>query len=132
MKKLLAAAVLGALSLMPIGCGKVYNSSSFDPSIYGTSGGGTTGSTTFLAAKTIINENCATCHTHPSHQAWAGMGEADFIAQGLVTPGSLTGSMIYTKIQGNRTGIAGNMPDGGTLLTGAQLDTMEAWITGIH
>ena len=127
MNKLLAAGIVLAACLPPLGCGKVYNSSTYDAFTYGSAGG----TAQFLAAKDIIKNNCATCHTHPSHQAWAGMSEKDFITQNYVVAGNLAGSQLYTKIQGNRTGIAGNMPEGGTPLTSAQLDTMEAWILNI-
>jgi uncharacterized membrane protein len=112
---------------MPAGCGKIYNSSTFDSSTYGV----TTGSAQFLAAKAVINTHCSTCHTRASHEAWAGMGEADFVSQGLVTPRSLEGSSIYTKIMGNRTAITGNMPQGGAPLNDEELTVMENWIQGM-
>lgn len=126
MKSLLAAGLILMASLIPLGCGKVYNSSTYDASTYGSADG----SATFLAAKATINTSCANCHTRPSHQAWSGMSEKEFIAQGLIKPGNLAASSLYTKIQGNRTMISGNMPAGGSLLTGAELDKMEAWIMG--
>lgn len=128
MNRRLALTALTTLALLaPLGCGKVYNSSTYDATTYGSA----TGSAQFLAAQAIIKENCASCHTRPSHQAWAGLSEADYISQGLVKAGSLTGSMLYTKILGNSTGIAGNMPDGGTPLTADQLTTIETWILNI-
>jgi len=108
-------------------CGKVYNSSTYDASAYGAA----TGSANFLAAQAIIKANCAICHVQPSHQAWGGMSEADFISQGLVKPGDLAGSLLYTKIQGNRSGVAGDMPQGGTPLTSDQITVIETWILNI-
>lgn len=127
MNKVLAAALMSLALLTPLACGKVYNSSTYDASTYGTADG----TAQFLAAKAIINTSCASCHTRPSHEAWAGMDEAAFVSQGLIKGGSLENSVLYTKIQGNRTAIPGNMPDGGTLLTSAELDTLEAWILSV-
>ncbi|MBK9323588.1 MAG: hypothetical protein IPM97_11715 [Bdellovibrionaceae bacterium] len=127
MNKLITAVTLMLLFLGPIGCGKVYNSSTYDASTYGSADG----SAQFLAAKTIIKNSCANCHTRPSHEAWSGMSEKDFISKGLVAAGNLAGSSLYTKIQGNRTSTPGNMPDGGSLLTGSELDTLESWILNI-
>lgn len=125
--KLFAIGTTTLALLASMGCGKVYNSDTYDATTYGNS----TGTPQFLAAKEIIVAKCASCHTRPSHAAWAGTDEAGFISQGLIKAQDLAGSMLYTKIQGNRTGIAGNMPFGGTPLTDAELDTMEAWIMSI-
>jgi uncharacterized membrane protein len=123
-----ASRILLLISLLsPLGCGKIYNSSTFDSSTYGV----TTGSTQFLAAKVIINQNCASCHSRASHAAWAGMSEAAFISQGIVVPRSLEGSSLYTKILGNRTATVGNMPQGGAALSDDELTTIENWILGI-
>jgi len=123
-----ALAALTTLALLsPLGCGKVYNSSTYDATSYGSADG----SPQFLAAQAIIKADCAACHTRPSHQAWAGMSEADYINQGLIKPGNLSGSSLYTKILGNRTSIPGNMPDGGTPLTAEELTTIENWILNI-
>ncbi len=127
MRKLLTASLTALSFFSPLGCGKVYNSSTYDAATYGSA----TGSAKFLAAKQIINTSCASCHTRASHQAWAGMSEQDFITQGLVKVGNLSGSTIYTKILGNRTSTPGNMPDGGTPLTATELTTIEDWILGI-
>ncbi len=127
MNKILATGFLIFSSLAPVACGKVYNSSTYDASTYGSADG----TPQFLAAKTIIKNSCASCHTRPSHEAWAGMSEKDFLTQGLIKAGNLAGSSLYTKIQGNRTSTPGNMPDGGSLLTGAELDTLENWILNI-
>jgi mono/diheme cytochrome c family protein len=120
---------LGLALLAPLSCGKVYNSSSYDSDIYGEGGGGTP---EFQAAQAILRDNCATCHTQASHQTWGNISEAQFIAQGLVVPGSLSGSQLYTKIAGNSTGIAGNMPPSGGNLNSTQLQTIETWINNIQ
>lgn len=128
MNRRLALTALTTLAfLAPLGCGKVYNSSTYDASTYGSSDG----SAQFLAAQAIIKDNCASCHTRPSHAAWAGLSEADYISQGLIKAGNLTGSTLYTKILGNRTSTPGNMPDGGTPLTSDQITTIENWILNI-
>jgi mono/diheme cytochrome c family protein len=129
MTKLISNALFIAGLLIPLGCGKVYNSSTYDSSTYGS--GGSTGSALFLAAKAVIDQHCSICHTQASHMAWAGMGEQDFVSRGLVTPGSLESSVLYTKISGNRTAINGNMPQGGAPLSSSELDILEAWIQGI-
>lgn len=127
MTKLLRAGLTTLALLTPLACGKVYNSSTYDATAYGSADG----SPQFLAAQAIIKTSCAGCHTRPSHQAWAGMNEQDYINQGLIKPGNLSGSTLYTKILGNRTSTPGNMPDGGTPLTANELTTLENWILNI-
>jgi mono/diheme cytochrome c family protein len=127
MKRLILAALTTLSLLAPLGCGKVYNSSTYDAKTYGSADG----SAQFLAAQAIIKSNCASCHTRPSHQAWAGYSENDYINQGLIKAGNLSGSTLYTKILGNRTSTPGNMPDGGTPLTSDQLTAIENWILNI-
>ncbi|WP_413294339.1 hypothetical protein ACLSU7_04425 [Bdellovibrio sp. HCB185ZH] len=127
--KLVLSAILGLALLTPLSCGKAYNSSSYDADIYGEGGGGTPA---FQAAQAILRDRCATCHTQASHQTWGNISEAQFIAQGLVSPGSLSGSQLYTKIAGNSTGIPGNMPPSGGNLSSTELQTIEMWILNIQ
>ena len=127
MKAKVQTALILAGLFLPSACGKVYNSSSYDALIYKT----VDGTPQFLEAKKVIDTHCAVCHTRPSHQAWAGMNEADFINQNYIVAGSLEDSILYTKIQGNRTTTAGNMPETGSPLNSTELDTLEAWILNI-
>lgn len=128
MTKLVLSAVLGLALLTPLSCGKTYNSSSYDADIYGEGGGGTPA---FQAAQAILRDKCATCHTQASHASWGNISASQFVALGLVTAGSLTGSQLYTKITGNSTGIPGNMPVGGANLSSTELQTIETWILGM-
>ncbi|WP_413578300.1 hypothetical protein ACLVWU_07135 [Bdellovibrio sp. HCB290] len=123
----LTSIVLGLALLAPLSCGQSYNSSYYDADIYGEGGGGTP---EFQAAQAILRTECATCHAQASHQSWGNISEAQFISLGLVSPGNLSGSQLYTKIRNNTTGIVGNMPQSSTLST-AQIQTIETWILGI-
>ncbi|WP_413581179.1 hypothetical protein [Bdellovibrio sp. HCB288] len=123
----LTTIVLGLALLAPLSCGQSYNSSYYDADIYGEGGGGTPA---FQAAQAILRTECATCHTQASHQSWGNISEAQFIALGLVSPGNLSGSQIYTKLRGNSVNSTGNMPPSYSL-SNSQIQTIETWILGI-
>ncbi|WP_413587252.1 hypothetical protein [Bdellovibrio sp. HCB274] len=124
---LLTSIVLGLALLAPLSCGQSYNSSYYDADIYGEGGGGTP---QFQAAQAILRTECATCHTQASHQSWGNISEAQFISLGLVSPGSLSGSLLYTKLRNNSVNSTGNMPQAYALST-TQIQTIETWILGI-
>lgn len=126
MKKLWTATFATVMVLIPTGCSKVYNSSSYDAQTYAPPVTG--GSPQFTAVKAILDSKCINCHTN-YHASWAGYDSAAYVSAGLVTPSSLPSSLIYTKLAGNRTGTGGqNMPDGAAALSGTELDAFEAWI----
>ena len=67
---------------------------------------------------------CVNCHTG-THAAWGAYGVSDFVAQGLVIPGSAATSPIYEQTS------SGSMPLDNPLLTPAQLTTLQTWINGL-
>ena len=107
-------------------CGKIDNSSSTDKSLYGAIID--TGSSDFLAVKTMIRNSCISCHAE-----WNSYTSADFIASGLVVIANATASKLYYRNQ-NATSGAGprNMPNGGqAALTEAELIIMTNWINSL-
>jgi mono/diheme cytochrome c family protein len=89
-----------------------------------------TADTPFGRAQAIILTNCATCH---HHQQWNHFQESDFIAKGLVDPGSENGSLLYQRLIGaNVPGVdPGDMPETGDPLTTVELQTIATWIDQI-
>lgn len=116
-------------ALVIVSCdGPVENSSTTDMSQYGNIQD--SGTPAFLAAKTIIRRDCAFCHRHAG---WNSYQEADFVANGLVTPGDVNSSQVYYR---NTNALSGpgpkNMPSGGYPAIGAtDLETIATWINGI-
>lgn len=109
--------------VLPIGCGKPYNSSSSDAEKYGVTAVGTTNFQTMMK---VVTNKCVSCH-----QAYGNYGEAEFVSNGLVVARSLSGSKLYYKIRGNKTAVAGNMPPSESLST-EEINTFETWIMGIN
>ncbi len=105
------------------GCGKVRNSSSNDASIYGSS---VTGSANFLEARTVLAASCFSCHSN-----WANYNESQFVSANLVRANSLLNSSLYTRIRGNDTGIAGDMPQSNPNLSNDDMAKIKQWIQGI-
>lgn len=97
-------------------CGNVKNSSSSDATTYATS------ESKFAAAKAILASKCFACHS------WSSYTEANFVADGLVKKKDPANSTLYTRIRGNDLGIAGDMPQSGSDLTAAEVQTMKSWI----
>jgi uncharacterized membrane protein len=104
-------------------CGKLQNSNTSDANLYGTTVSGTSN---FQNARTILSNKCFSCHAN-----WSGYSETQFVTSGYVVSGSTTESILYTRIRGNDTGTAGDMPVSGSNLTTDEIATMKAWIQGI-
>ena len=119
MKKIIA--VLG-LSVI-FGCGRSpYNSSTSDALKYGSTVSGTAN---FLAARTVMLSSCFACHG-----SWSAWTEAEFVSNGRVVATSLADSILYTRIRGNSTGVAGNMPQNGSL-SSEDIVVIKNWILGM-
>lgn len=101
-------------------CGKVKNSSSADAASAG-------GSDEFVAAKQIIAEKCLSCHS-----SWTSYSEADYVSKRLVSKKSPNNSDLYTRIRGNDSGIAGDMPEGQPNLSQTDMSIIKKWISGIQ
>jgi uncharacterized membrane protein len=104
-------------------CGKLQNSNTSDASLYGSAISGTSN---FQSARTILSNKCFSCHAN-----WSAYTETQYVSAGLVVAGSTTGSTLYTRIRGNDTGTAGDMPISGANLTTDEVTTMKTWIQGI-
>ena len=107
-------------------CGKIENSSSIDGSLYGNYTD--SGSPNFLATKNAMKPSCFVCHG-----AWKSYTEQDFIASGLVTPGSAANSKLYFR---NALATSGggpkNMPQSGyPPISAGDLSIMEQWINAL-
>lgn len=113
---------LGVLIGSLLGCGKSINSSSTDKSLYGFTN---TGGTQFRIAFPILAKNCIYCHAHSD---WANYNEGDFITNGKIIANDPTQSSIYYKLTGNDSGISGNMPLGGSAMTGDEIAAIKSWV----
>lgn len=94
-----------------------------DAGLYGSD---VTGSTAFQTARTIMANQCFTCHGD-----WAAFAETDFVTSGRVVAGDPNGSLLYTKIRGNDSGTAGDMPLGKSDLTAEEIASIKSWIAGM-
>lgn len=111
----LSAVIVGLL----IGCLQTENSSSLDANFYGET------DIEFAAVKTVIYENCSSCHLYHS------MTVSEMVDLGLVVLGDAQGSSLYYRIK-NSNGINGpkDMPLVGTI-NPAELSLIENWINGL-
>jgi cytochrome c553 len=99
------------------------NSTAYDASLYGPPTIAPGSSQNFTSAQALIVQNCATCHEHSS---WSTYQEQDYINNGYVVAGNLSGSAIWTNLAAN----GGEMPQGGSL-SASQVDVLQTWILGI-
>ncbi|HEX4923059.1 MAG TPA: hypothetical protein VFV50_03200 [Bdellovibrionales bacterium] len=124
------AAILILLSMLSVSCLQTYNSSTSDPTRYGTGGGGDSspGGQRFSAAYTIVRNECLGCHNHGFENFTT---EQQFIDAGYAVAGQITQSLLYLSLRGN--GIDGSrqdMPQGGAL-SATELTTIREWIEQI-
>lgn len=105
-----------------IGCGPIYNTSYSDEEKYGKA---LVGTEAYRAAQAVIINKCAGCHG-----AWAGWLEADYITNRKVERRSPINSILYTRVNGNDTEIAGDMPPSGPI-TNEEVITIRNWILGM-
>ena len=109
--------------ISPISCGRnPYNSSTSDALKYGST---VSGSSQFLAARVVMLNSCFACHG-----SWSAWSESEFISNGRVVSRSLTDSILYTRIRGNSTQYAGDMPQNGSL-SSEDIVAIKNWILGM-
>lgn len=115
-----------ALVLLLAACGKIDNSSSTDKNLYGTITD--TGSSDFLAVKTMLRSSCISCHPE-----WNSYTDTDFVTGGLVVAANASASKLYYRNQVATMGPGPkNMPSGGQVaLTDAELAIMISWINSL-
>jgi uncharacterized membrane protein len=102
-----------------------YNSSSQDDSVYTETVIETGGDPNFSAAFSIIQTQCASCH---SHSSWNNLNSnALWLASGYVIKGQASNSVLIQKTFQNGTG---NMPPSNTL-SSTDFNTLKTWINNI-
>ncbi len=121
MQKINRYSIATVAVVLLVGCGKVRNSSTNDPNVYGS---GVTGSASFLSARGVLAINCMSCHAN-----WSSYSEQDYRNKFLVVQGDPVNSLIYYRIRGNDVGIPGDMPDGGRPnLSTEDMKKIKDWI----
>lgn len=115
MKPVLLSIILAALFM---GCLQAENSSSLDE-FYGET------DTDFAAVKSVIYENCSSCHMYHS------MSVDMLVDAGLIILGDAANSPLYYRIK-NSLGVNGpkNMPTVGTI-NPTELMLIESWISSL-
>lgn len=98
------------------------NSFSKDLALYGVSSGGTAA---FIALKTVLQSNCASCHSD-----FVSYTEEEWVDNGYVIRGDADNSSLYQRLRGSNTGGPENMPPDSTLTTD-EISVVNAWITGL-
>lgn len=111
---------LASIIFILCSCGKVKNSSSSDAASAG-------GSDEFIAAKQVLADKCLSCHS-----SWTSYSETDFVNKKLVSKKSPNNSDLYTRIRGNDSGIAGDMPQGQPNISQTEMTALKKWISGIN
>jgi hypothetical protein len=101
------------------------NSNSFDIQQYGSTT--ISGSTNFQAAYPILQNRCASCHTHSS---WASYKtEEAWIASGYVVAGSADNSQVINRLFNYSS--SGDMPKDGGPLPQSEYDVLVNWTDNI-
>lgn len=107
----------------------------FDSSLLGTSNGPeeSVGPTPqFLAAKSVIDAKCLSCHSSDNFGNFQNLTQAQFIQKGFVIPKNLAASRIYYRLSGATTGPGPrNMPQG-TTMTQNEVEIIATWINSIE
>lgn len=119
--------ILSFVLLLLNACGKVENSSSQDAVLYTDTT--VEGGEAFQKIRTVLATKCFTCHSHTS---WKAYSEAQFFSNNLASSGSLSGSMIYYRLIGAKSGAGPkDMPESGAAFTSDEITLMENWILGL-
>ena len=123
MKKFNVSLLAGSLFFFLSACLQTQNSSSQDGEQFEEQ---PTGNPAFLAARTVIANNCADCH------GYHNQSQEQLISTNFVIPGDPEASMIFYRIK-NSSGSQGpkNMPQTGEL-SEAELQIIFDWIDGIE
>jgi len=101
---------------------KLDSSSSDDADLFGTPPGG---SPQFVAARAILVERCAHCHS-----SFAGLSAQEWAVSGYVVPGAPAVSPLFQRLRGAQVTGPRNMPADSSL-TSAEIQTLSDWIASI-
>lgn len=110
----------------------------FDPTVIGGVGnipisGNTPSSSSpqFLAAKSVIDSSCLSCHNNSNVGDFRNLTQNQYIQKGLIIPKDPTNSKMYYRLNGALSGPGPKtMPQGGSL-TPAQVQAVADWINSI-
>lgn len=122
-KKYFVFNIFSLLLIISSGCAEVYNSSSTDKLIYGSS---VTGGAKFQTARIGILNKCSKCHAF--YGTW---NETQFFSDAKygVSRANPSQSPLYCHARGNDTCGPGDMPMSGSDMTEAELTKVKEWIT---
>ena len=115
-----SALLIGISCIVFLGCGKVRNSSSAD-------GGSVAGTSEFVSAIEVISTKCLSCHSN-----WSNYSADEYVKKGLVFKGSPANSILYNRIRGNDTGVAGDMPTGQPNIALSEMRIIKDWIESLQ
>jgi mono/diheme cytochrome c family protein len=76
----------------------------------------------FSQVRTIIQKNCATCHSN-----FVGFSESDFASNHLIVPNHPEDSVLFQNLKGSGAG-NGEMPKDGAPLSAGDIQAIRAWI----
>ena len=90
------------------------------------------GEDTFVAAYSVLNSQCISCHTG-YHQSWGNyITEADWIADRLIVEGDATNSYLIQRIRNCGTGQDADMPNTGDSISRTECAAIKDWINSIR
>lgn len=115
--------LLISIGIILSGCAEIYNSSSTDKLVYGSS---VTGSAKFQTARLAIVSKCSRCHAF--YGTWS---ESQFLTDTKygISAANLSQSPLYCHSRGNDTCGPGDMPMSGSDLTEEELTKIKDWIS---
>lgn len=87
----------------------------------------------FTAAKNVLTQRCTTCHDGSAATNFNLNSERDFINNGLVVAGSLSGSKVIYRTRNYtvNNGLQNMPPTGNTALTSAEYAILTNWVSNI-
>lgn len=115
------------LSLLLVSCGQSFNSHTGDAAYSGTNGidTSTPAGQRLDAAYTVLKNECMSCHTG-YHNSWANYRTSSaWINAGLVSPGSINASSVYTRLKN----VGGDMPILNPQISETERQVLESWIS---
>ena len=119
----LLVVILFAFGVLFSGCAEIYNSSSTDKLVYGSS---VTGSAKFQSARIGLLAKCSRCHAF--YGTW---NESQFLTDTKygISTANPSQSPLYCHSRGNDTCGPGDMPLSGSDLTDDELAKIKDWIS---
>jgi|SRR5690606_38356957 len=113
--------------LLSASCGQSFNSHTGDELFSGSNGidTSTPAGQRLDAAYTVLKNECMSCHTG-YHNSWANYRtDSAWINAGLVSPGSINSSSVYTRLKN----VGGDMPVLNPQISEVEREVLEDWIS---